>query len=177
MPHDFSFTAELKFSSESTVNHSVTAVLLAEVPGAVIVTRATAEEDRRGTDYWVSLATGKRVSVDTKVRRRDFGLDDLALETWSVVEERRIGWTRDASKDTDYVLWLWEDSGKWRLVPFAMLCAVFIAHWSVWRKTYRRGVQRTTRAGRPAYHSEVVFVPRVVIWRAIYQQFSGERAA
>lgn len=115
------------------------------------------------------------MSVDCKVREKDFaklkGWDDIALETWSVVEKEKIGWTRDTVKQTDFVLWLWKDSGRWLLIPFQMLCKVFIENWRQWTKQFRTERQYTPTHG--GYHSECVFVPRRIVWERIYRLYSG----
>ena len=119
------------------------------------------------------------LSVDTKVRKSDWAAthpdeDDLALESWSVVESRVIGWTRNEKKRTDYVLWFWKDTGRWCLLPFRFLCKVFQDNWEVWRDEHRTEKQFTpARNGRAAYHSECVFVPRKEIWAEMYKHFSG----
>jgi len=169
MPTDTTFAAQLRMSDAGSTQTDVSAVLMAEVPGALRVDRANSADDRTGTDYWVTLCSEKRISVDTKVRSKDFGADDLALETWSVVERGVVGWTRDTRKQTDYVLWLWRDTGRWRLVPFLMLCAAFARRWERWAESYKTATQATVRRDGTTFHSQVVFVPRVVVWRAIYQ--------
>lgn len=171
--------------SEGTLaSASVEDVLLGNIPGAVKVVRANVDDDKSGVDWWVevlSFGERKRVGVDAKVRNDDWasrGCDDLALETWSVVNESP-GWTRDPRKRTDYVLWLWKDTGRWCLVPFAMLCAVFCDRWVDWRRRYQTNRQRT-RPGpkfQRGWESECVFVPRKVVWRAIYERFGGDLAA
>lgn len=169
MPRDYDFHDQLRMSSDATASSDVASVLLKQIPGAVSVERATAWEDRHGTDYWVTLRSGKRVSVDAKVRKADRYDDDLALETWSVVEQKVVGWTRNPLKQTDYVLWLWKDTGRWRLVPFLMLCAAFEKRWQIWSIVHQTAQQRTTRRDGTHYHSECVFVPTRDIWEAIYR--------
>jgi ribose-phosphate pyrophosphokinase len=63
-----------------------------------------------------SIALNGKKSSKIKVRDEDWAFkpgrnaaDDLALETWSVIEKQVIGWTRNQSKMTDYVLWFWRD--------------------------------------------------------------------
>jgi hypothetical protein len=93
-----------------------------------------------------------------------------------VIERRKIGWTRDPSKRTDFVLWHWQDTGRWCLVPFPMLCKVFGEFCPAWASPgsgYRRARQFTPD-GR--YHSECVFVPRQVVWDAILERFGGATA-
>lgn len=152
-------------------------ILVSNIPGAVSVLRANQTDDRQGTDYWISLQNGKRLSVDIKVRAKDcitYGKDDLALETWSVKEHSKIGWTRDSEKQTDYILWIWTDTGRWCLVPFHLLCASFNRRWGKWIAEYGTKEQATTgKYGEIRWHSECVFVPRREVWAAIYQDFSG----
>lgn len=179
-PREYTFSDRMRMSSGVAESASVEEILLSQIPGAVAVYRANASDDRNGTDWWVETIGHdgeNRISVDAKVRSVDYakrGRDDLALETWSVVDESP-GWTRDPRKATDYVLWLWMDTGRWCLVPFAMLCAVFVKSWQAWRSRYGAHRQRTPSNGRFSrdWCSECVFVPRLVVWRAIYERFGG----
>lgn len=144
--------------------------------------KASQFHDRRGIDYWVILKSGVRISIDVKVREIDFaakdGKDDLALESWSVVENRKPGWTWDGSKKTDYILWLWVDTGRWCLLPFQLLRRVTqknIFGSQGWRKRFPTKVQQTS--GGETYHSECVFVPRRLILKAIEDCFGGAPAS
>ena len=87
-----------------------------------------------------------------------------------IKEKRVVGWTRDAKKRTDYVLWFWQDTKRWCLIPFPMLCGVFSDKWQEWASMYKTRKQYTP--GRD-YHSECVFVPRKEVWAAIYRKYSG----
>jgi hypothetical protein len=169
---EFSFRDQLVMSTGVAAGAAVDEILISAIPGAVGVRRAAAHEDRNGTDWWVDQFNGDPLSIDLKARAEDFarrGKDDLALEVWSVVETRVPGWTRDSRKRTDYVLWWWQDTGRWCLVPFPMLCAVFVEHLDEWTTGYQVADQRTD--GR--YSSRCVYVPRVVVWRAIYDRYGG----
>ncbi len=173
MAIEYSFADQLDGSRRDA---PIESILLQNIPGAVAVHPAHASNDRRGTDFWVEHVRGDHLSVDVKVRTEDWaakpdGADDLALETWSVVEAEKIGWTRDATKRTDYVLWYWKDTGRWCLVPFAMLCLVFQEHWQDWAQRYATHRQYTPDYG--GYHSECVFVPRPEVWSEIYRRCSG----
>ena len=152
--------------SEGFCLEGVEPILLARIPGAATVRKAEKQDDRNGTDYWVDRDGGlPALSVDLKARDVDFlktkGHDDLALETWSVCDTK-VGWTRDTSKRTDYVLWYWRDTGRFALVPFPPLCQAFSAHWREWRETYF--YDRQTSGG---WQSECVFVPRTVVFGAL----------
>lgn len=178
MQHDprvYGFDQQLRMSQGRVTVATVDHVLLSNIPGALAVHAAHSHNDRNGTDWWVEMRGGNFLSVDAKVRSQDWiakGKDDLALETWSVVEAEKVGWTRDRNKRTDYVLWLWQDTGRWCLIPFHMLCGVFEGKWQSWCAEFQVSRQRTpSRSG--GYHSECVFVPRRVLWAAIYNQYSG----
>lgn len=151
--------------SEGFEISGIDAILLARIPGATGVRKATAQEDRQGTDYWVERENGlPPLSVDTKIREPDYSLkgkDDLALETYSVVPSKP-GWTRDKSKRTDYVLWYWRDTGRFVLVPFPPLCAVFDRLWREWRETYG-----FCRQSSGAWQSECCYVPREIVQRSL----------
>jgi hypothetical protein len=179
MAIEYSFGNQLVMSQGVCLSQDVAAILLGAIPGAVAVQPAHQSNDRHGTDYWVEHARGAHLSVDVKIRREDWAAkpepdraDDLALEVWSVKEKNKIGWTRDAGKRTDYVLWLWVDTGRWCLVPFAMLCAVFQDKWKEWSTCYGTSEQFTPEYG--GYHSQCVFVPRDVVWSEIYYRYGGQ---
>lgn len=168
----YSFRDQLVMSDGVAATAAVHEILLDAIPGATGVRRATEQADKSGTDWWVDRINGAPLSIDLKARKEDWVRylhDDLALEVWSVVESRKQGWTLDATKRTDYILWLWKDTGRWCLVPFPMLCTVFRERFGEWLEAY--GTARQNTEGR--YHSECVFVPRIVVWRAIYERFGG----
>jgi len=153
-------------------------IILDCFPNAVKVEKASLADDKNGTDYWVDLLSGKRISIDIKARSKDYStispdMDDVALEIWSVIGQS-VGWTRNPMKQTDYILWLWEDTGRWLLIPFPLLCSVFVANWQAWAKTYKTGIQKSDNTHNGSqWKSQCVFVPRTVVWNAIYESFGG----
>jgi hypothetical protein len=177
-PRSYDFNERLRMSCAQTSSGKIEDILVANIPGAISARKASVSDDRRGTDWWVLLASGGDISVDCKVRETDWSArkhnpaDDLALETWSVVERQKIGWTLDETKRTDYVLWLWRDTGRWALVPFRLLLGVFKDLHLQWGNQFQRSRQKTFY-GSTQYHSECVFVPRREIWAAIYRKYSG----
>lgn len=173
----YQFNERLAMSCGVSTDATVGDILTTNIPGALAAYPAHSVNDRNGTDWWVEHSSGRHLSVDCKVRDTDWQAthpeeDDLALETWSVVEAQKQGWTRDSTKRTDYILWLWRDTGRWCLVPFHLLCAVFSENWEGWRNAYKTRRQHTPGYGN-GYHSECVFVPRREVWGAIYRRFSG----
>lgn len=177
-PIEYDFNERLAFSDGYAESVSVESICLAQIPGAVSVDRAASSDDRNGTDWWVKRDSIRPLSIDAKVRSVDWAAkpvpqDDLALETWSVVEHQTIGWTRNSQKTTDYILWLWTDTGRWCLVSFPMLCVVMQSMWQEWSTQYKVRQQATRRNDGSRYHSECVFVPRREVWKQIYLRFSG----
>lgn len=178
MSLEYGFTERLKMSQGVSQNKSIMDILRDNLPGAMLVYQATEADDRQGTDWWVEMTNGDKLSVDCKVREQDYatrGKDDLALEIWSVKEKHIAGWTRCADKRTDYVLWLWKETGRWCLISFPMLCKVFGDKWLEWSQEFKTAEQFTPRGGS-GYHSECVFVPRREVWAEIYRKFGGAPA-
>jgi hypothetical protein len=171
-PRSFTFDDQMKMSEGATDTRNIGDIILVCFPNAVKVEKASSSDDKNGTDYWVTMISGARESVDVKVREKDFGQEDVALETWSKVNTR-IGWTRDLKKRTDYILWLWKSSGRWMLVPFPMLCHVFCKRWETWREEYKTRKQHTNNPDGSRWQSECVFVPKKVVWNEIYRTFGG----
>lgn len=171
----YEFGERMVMSDGVNEQADIRSILLESIPGAQTVTRANRQDDKTGVDWWVKMASGASLAVDAKVREEDWasrGKDDLALETWSVVECEVVGWTRNPAKRTDYVLWLWKDTGRYCLIPFAPLCAVFSDNWQTWAQAYQTNKQHTPWNGN-GYHSECVFVPRREVWKAIYLRYNG----
>lgn len=172
----YDFHERLHMSQGVARNKGIADILLVAIPQAIAVQESSLAEDRAGIDWWVTLRNGQRLGIDVKVRSEDYaarGEDDLALETLSVVQPRKIGWTLDTAKRSDRILWWWQDTGRWCLLPFPELREVFSVHEHLWADEYRRRITRS-KINNETYHSEYIFVPRKVVWRAIYNQFGGD---
>ena len=175
-PIKYGFNERLAFSQSESSNGEVGSILVAHVPTAVRAWVATKEQDKTGIDWFVELSSGRVVGVDCKIREEDYSLrdpakDDVALETWSKVEQRKVGWTLDESKRCDYILWLWKDTGRWMLVPFLYLLEVFRENKRKWIQQYGESTQFTP--SKNAWHSNCIFVPRKELWAEIYKKFGG----
>lgn len=174
---EYGFAEQMILADGLCKTKDVQNILLGYIPGACKAFKAGKENDRSGVDWWVEHNSGKFLGIDCKIRTGDYSVkdkrkDDLALEIWSVVEKQIPGWTLQESKRTDYVLWVWMDTGRWCLVPFLMLSTVFKLFKDEWRLTYQWNRQRTIGNDRD-YHSECVFVPRREVWAKIYEIYSG----
>lgn len=138
-----------------------------EFPACWLVTRTGLPDDKCGADFFLYFPDNRRLRVDAKIRESDcqnFHRDDLALETWSVMGEK-VGWTRDFTKQTDYILWYWRDTGRHVLLPFTPLCVAFRTHWRKWYAAYPH-----YRQDSGTWKSECVFVPREVVTTAMEQE-------
>ena len=175
-PKEYGFNDRLEMSVGVSASRDIEKILFEVIPGSTKVFPASNANDRSGTDWWVEHDSGRFLSVDCKVREKDYAAqpvkaDDLALETLSVVEKGIPGWTRSEKKRSDFILWFWLDTGRWCLVPFPMLCKVFQLKWRDWAAKYRVATQFTPESG--GYHSKCVFVPRKEVWAEIYKLYGG----
>lgn len=172
----FDFKQALVLSQGTSANQAIGTILLDTIPGSTKVMQANQQNDRNGIDWWVEMP-GYLLGIDCKIREEDplpkFGKDDLALETWSVIEAKKVGWTLDDTKQTDYVFWIWKDTGRWCLAPFLLLRRAFQTYRNVWCEQFQVARQRTGHGGKTAYHSECVFVPRREVWAAIWKLSAG----
>jgi hypothetical protein len=173
---DFSFHDQLVISTGTSANRAIGEILMGVIPGALRAIQALPVNDRQGVDWWIETKSGERVAIDCKIREDDplpkYKKDDLALEVWSVVEKKVVGWSLDETKRTDYVFWLFKDTGRWCVVPFLMMVRAFKSRKDEWTASgsgYRVARQKTDNR----YHSECVFVDRRQLWAEIYRQAAG----
>lgn len=153
----YDFGDSLAFSK--TANRIFVPLLCRYVPKIKNIAFTSVSRDDEGIDCSITKDTGDIIRVDLKLRRQDFGKNDVALETWSVCHTK-VGWTRDFTKKTDYILWYWKDSHKHYWVAFPPLRQLFNKYWQVW--TYRKEMQDSG-----GWLSECMFVPIAVIEREI----------
>lgn len=178
-PRQYGFYEKLRASQSESSNGDIRTILIDNIPSAVNAMLAHKANDKSGVDWWVECVGARFVAVDCKVREQDWSIkrppkDDIALETWSVVENEIEGWTRNRAKRADWILWLWKDTGRWMLVPFQMLCYIFNKRWREWADQFGTARQFTpSDHGMNGYHSECVFVPRRLLWKEIYKHYSG----
>jgi hypothetical protein len=173
----FTFADQKIMSEGASGGQDIINNLRAHFPHAVKVEKARLAEDKQGIDYTIHLPNNKIQAVDLKARGEDYSRkqppqDDYTLEIWSDIG-KKVGWTRDLNKLTDYIYWLWQDTGRWSLVPFPMLRKVFIDHWKEWSKEYKTAIQPNAGPHGNTWNSQCVFVPRIIVWRKIYTSFSG----
>jgi hypothetical protein len=166
----FSFSECLAFADgHAPTVEAVGKIIADRIPGFVSIERADFSSDKDGTDFFITRRGNEALRLDLKLRGTDcmnFGADDLALETWSKIELKRVGWTRDERKNSDFILWFWKDTGRFFLVSFPCLCSVFRRFWEVWAQRYQTAIQDNMSEWE-RWQSQCVFVPRQIVLDAI----------
>ena len=76
----------------------------------------------------------RRVFVDEKVRRKDYG--DILLEVWSDRARRRPGWLANPRSESDWIAYLFEPSGRLYLLPMGALKRAWHRRCGQWRDRY-----------------------------------------
>ena len=182
--HDFE--KQLAFSEGIELDTGVLERIAGIVPNATVIRRATVNEDKHGTDYWIDRTHGlPSISIDVKHRSfcpiEKFGSDDACIETTSVyhgsddgnwIDEHRDkpGWTVDYRKRTDWIVYTWPADGGTRfwIVPFTPLCKASRLQWREWAKEYK---ERSARNN--GYVTLSIYPPRKVIARSMKTLMSG----
>ena len=85
---------------------------------AMVPVRQDGWAQRGGIDRVITLASGKTITVDEKVRQKDF--NDILLEYWSDTERRTPGWI---AKDLacDFIAYTYLETERCLLLPFHLL--------------------------------------------------------
>ncbi|HZM33302.1 MAG TPA: hypothetical protein VFC18_02315 [Burkholderiales bacterium] len=124
--------------------------------------KAALDNDRHGADYFAEFRHGLSRLIEVKVRVQDWlprGQDaDLALETWADLDKHTVGWTRDMAKLSDYVVFLWLESGRSLLLDARLLRAWFSETWQTLRGKYGARIIPSKRRGRE-WRSEALYIP------------------
>jgi len=142
------------------------------------------ETQRAGIDYIARLEGGGTVNIDSKGRTRGAakywktGQPELALEVWSVMPEAgksgTPGWTFDTSKQTDMVLYHFDDVPDCYLIAFQSLRIAAVQNYADWHAKYCEPPQHSKR-GDTSWRSQAMFVPVDVVLEAITATTKGVR--
>lgn len=121
--------------------------------------RADGWAQRGGIDRVITLASGKTLNIDEKVRETTY--NDILLEYWSSVEHRRPGWI---AKDlaTDYIAYAFAPSKTCYLLPFHNLRAAWKKYGKQWVGQYKE-----CNAKNHGYTTRSVAVPIDVLMPAL----------
>lgn len=135
-------------------------------PKCVDVAKAKVELDKLGIDYIAKLLGGVEIFVDVKTREKGasrywkYGEPELALEVYSVVESKKLGWTLSDQSKAHYILYTFDpaDSKNFFMVPFQLLRKAFMQNGRAWVEEYGLKQQASD-----SWHSSAVFVPAGVV--------------
>lgn len=90
---------------------------------------------RGGIDRVLTLASGKTLTVDEKVRAVDY--PDILLEYWSSFEHKKRGWVaKDLS--CDFIAYAFIPSRTCYLIPFQTLRRAWRQNGMEWVRSYKR---------------------------------------
>ena len=169
----YNFKERLEWS-QGQFNSDIATTIKDLIPNCENVFQSDVSEDKSGVDYWAQLSGGHLLGVDVKSREAGAGKwwkynePELALEVYSVCETKKIGWTLDVTKITEYVFFNFDkqDSRLCFLIPFQLLRMAFKEKGKQWVGDY--GIKYQNSEG---WTSSAVFVPASVVELAICEQF------
>lgn len=115
---------------------------------------------RGGIDRVLTLASGKTLTVDEKVRAEDY--EDILLERWSDQERRVPGWIQKPLA-CDFIAYAFIPSARCYLLPFQGLQRAWRLHGQLWLTRYQPHIE----ADNGHYVTESVAVPIPVLMEAL----------
>lgn len=144
-------------------------------PHCTDVTKTSVDVDRQGIDYVATLQDGAKIFIDAKTREKGasrywkYGSPEIALEIYSVVEQKKLGWTLSGTSKAHYILYTFDksDCENFYMFPFQSLRKAFFENGRRWVETYGTKTQSSDR-----WHSSAVFVPADIVLQAINQTMS-----
>ncbi len=139
-------------------------------PKCQMVGKANLEQDKKGADYIATLKGGAKIFIDVKTRVKgasrywQYGEPELALESYSVVENEKLGWTLNDSAITDYILFTFDpsDTELFYILPFQQLRKAFWRNFKSWKEIYELKKQASDN-----WHSSAMFVPASIVVKAV----------
>ena len=175
MPVVHDFDAKLAESDNNRVRALVHTALQDRFGSNYLaIHKAALANDRHGADYLAEFRHGQTRLIEAKVRPEDWlprGQEaDLALETWADIDKQVVGWTRDTAKLSDYLVFVWLESGRSLLLDARLLRAWFCEYWETLR-TKHGGKIIPSKRGCREWRSETIYVPhREVVAQLAYRQ-------
>ena len=148
------------------------------IPSCDKVEKTDIETDKTGTDYIATLKDGSSVTIDAKTRKKgakqywEYGEPELALERYSVVEKKIVGWLfKDSDVHPDYILYTFDksDTDKFFFIPYILLRKACAENGQVWKAKYKLKTQPNF-----GYTSDALFVPASVVINAVRDCMEGK---
>lgn len=127
-------------------------------------TEAGGWAQKAGIDRVLVLKSGKTVTVEEKLRDRDW--PDFCLEYWSDRDTRQVGWVCQ-DMGCDFVAYAFVPSRTCHFLPFVPLREAWRQHGRDWVARYPRVEAETHRYSGGTYRSVSVAVPIPIVKSAI----------
>ena len=161
------FKAQLAASQTPEVDAMVRKVMFEMFAGELLAMYAShPENDRLGSDYILEFRGGKIEHLDVKVRTKDYyPKPNTPIEYQT---GNKDGWAIDTSKITDWVLFLWLDTGRSSLHNGRMLRIVARKNQDKWKAS----CQQSTQQGDDGYSSSCLYLADRDLWAAEYMHFA-----
>lgn len=157
------FDDDLAYSIENNSDKEINAFYKRHFKNLKRIEEITDKETQKtGVDKILHFESGKKVLIDEKKRRKDYG--DILLEEYSSFESKTPSWLSD-EKRTDYIAYIIMPIKKIYLLPFLLLCKTWQRNYIDWLKKYGRIL-----APNLGYNTSNVPVPTKVLIRAINQE-------
>lgn len=102
---------------------------------SMVCVRADGWAQRGGIDRVLTLASGKTLTVDEKVRTKDY--DDILLEYWSDRDRKVPGWVAKPLA-CDFIAYAFVPSQRCLLLPYQSLRRAWRKNRVAWVKKYKR---------------------------------------
>lgn len=142
-----------KFNNEKYYS-TVSSILSTECSALTNVTTVTnVEQDKLGIDFIMEVKNGNTYNIELKTRTTTY--NDILLEIYSAVEYDTPGWAVDPKKLTDYLIYFWEPTGNYYILPYKLLRKTTISHKDYYLKNYQ--TKPTVNKGYTTINAAVKF--------------------
>jgi hypothetical protein len=136
---------------------------------AAVPIREDGWAQRAGIDRRLTLSCGQTLTIDEKVRAKDW--PDFLLERWADAARKKPGWIQKPLV-CDFIAYAYVPSRTCYLLPTPTLQRAWKLHGREWAKRYGE-----IRAQNPGYVTTSVPVPRDVLLRALQDAMTVRWAA
>lgn len=131
------------------------------------------EWQAKGVDRVIHIGD-RRITVDEKLRGRDFG--DICLEYLSSQEKNVPGWVCDPKCEADFLAYGIEPTQHVTFIHFSLLRAAWAQHGANWINKYQNIKAHNIGKRGERYTTLSVGVPRMVLLRAIIEVNNGKQS-
>lgn len=114
---------------------------------------------RNGIDRLVEIKGGRVVSIDEKVREKDW--NDILLERWSNRERKTPGWVQKPLR-CDFIAYAFAPSQTCYLLPFLTLRTVWARNGREWIRKYPKILARNYN-----YTTECIAIPIDILMKKL----------